>query len=57
MKVNHIKQLFVALSLLLSAGTATAAQWKLAKTNLNAAGSKDTLTLEVSGNSFSFSSF
>ena len=53
MKVNHIKQLFVALSLLLSAGTATAAQWKLA----NAAGSKDTLTLEVSGNSFSFSSF
>ena len=27
MKVNHIKQLFVALSLLLSAGTATAAQW------------------------------
>lgn len=56
MKVNHIKQLFVALSLLLSAGTATAAQWKLAKTNLNAAGSKDTLTLEVSGNSFSFSS-
>ena len=57
MKVNHIKQLFVALSLLLSAGTATAAQWKLAKTSLNAAGSKDTLTLEVSGNSFSFSSF
>ena len=57
MKVTHIKQLFVALSLLLSAGTATAAQWKLAKTNLNAAGSKDTLTLEVSGNSFSFSSF
>ena len=57
MKVNHIKQLFVALSLLLSAGTATAAQWKLAKTNLNAAGSKDTFTLEVSGNSFSFSSF
>ena len=57
MKVNHIKQLFVAPSLLLSAGTATAAQWKLAKTNLNAAGSKDTLTLEVSGNSFSFSSF
>lgn len=57
MKVNHIKQLFVALSLLLSAGTATAAQWNLAKTNLNAAGSKDTLTLEVSGNSFSFSSF
>ena len=57
MKVNHIKQLFVALSMLLSAGTATAAQWKLAKTNLNAAGSKDTLTLEVSGNSFSFSSF
>lgn len=57
MKVNHIKQLFVALSLLLSAGTATVAQWKLAKTNLNAAGSKDTLTLEVSGNSFSFSSF
>lgn len=57
MKVNHIKQLFVALSLLLSAGTATAAQWKLAKTNLNATGSKDTLTLEVSGNSFSFSSF
>ena len=54
MKVNHIKQLFVALFLLLSA---TAAQWKLAKTNLNAAGSKDTLTLEVSGNSFSFSSF
>lgn len=38
MKVNHIKQLFVALFLLLSAGTATAAQWKLAKTNLNAAG-------------------
>ena len=57
MKVNHIKQLFVALSLLLSAVTATAAQWKLAKTNLNAAGSKDTLTLEVSSNSFSFSSF
>ena len=55
--MNHIKQLFVALFLLLSAGTATAAQWKLAKTNLNAAGSKDTLTLEVSGNSFSFSSF
>ncbi len=57
MKVNHIKQLFVALFLLLSAGTATAAQWKLAKTNLNAAGSKDTLTLEVSGNTVSFSSF
>lgn len=58
MKVNHIKQLFVALFLLLSAGTATAAQWKLAKTNLNAAGSKDTLTLQVSdNNSFSFSSF
>lgn len=57
MKVNHIKQLFVALFLLLSAGTATAAQWKLAKTNLNAAGSKDTLTLKVSENSFSFSSF
>ncbi|MDD2953425.1 MAG: hypothetical protein PHC95_09735 [Parabacteroides sp.] len=57
MKVNHIKQLFVALFLLLSAGTATAAQWKLAKTNLNTAGSKDTLTLVVSGNSFSFSSF
>jgi hypothetical protein len=29
----------------------------LAKTNLNAAGSKDTLTLKVSDNSFSFSSF
>jgi len=57
MKVNHIKQLFVALFLLLSAGAATAAQWKLAKTNLNAAGSKDTLTLKVSDNSFSFSSF
>ena len=57
MKVNHIKQLFVALFLLLSVGTATAAQWKLAKTNLNAAGSKDTLTLKVSDNSFSFSSF
>lgn len=58
MKVNHIKQLFVALFLLLSAGTATAAQWKLAKTNLNASGSKDTLTLEVSdNNTFSFSSF
>lgn len=57
MKVNHIKQLFVALFLLLSAGTATAAQWKLAKTNLNAAGSKDTITLKVSDNSFSFSSF
>lgn len=58
MKVNHIKQLFVALFLLLSAGTATAAQWKLAKTGLNAAGSKDTLTLQVSdNNSFSFSSF
>ena len=57
MKVNHIKQLFVALSLLFSGVTAPAAQWKLAKTNLNAAGSKDTLTLEVSGNSFSFSSF
>lgn len=58
MKVNHIKQLFVALFLLLSAGTATAAQWKLAKTNLNTAGSKDTLTLEVSdNNTFSFSSF
>lgn len=58
MKVNHIKQLFVALFLLLSAGTATAAQWKLAKTNLNAAGSKDTLTLQVSdNNSFGFSSF
>lgn len=57
MKVNHIKQLFVALFLLLSAGTATAAQWHLAKTTLNPAGSKDTLTLEVSGNSFSFSSF
>ena len=57
MKVNHIKQLFVALFLLLSAVTATAAQWKLAKTNLNAAGSKDTLTLKVSDNSFSFSSF
>lgn len=58
MKVNHIKQLFVALFLLLSVGTATAAQWKLAKTNLNAAGSKDTLTLEVSdNNTFSFSSF
>ena len=57
MKVNHIKQLFVALFLLLSAGTATAAQWKLAKTNLSAAGSKDTLTLKVSDNSFSFSSF
>ena len=55
--MNHIKQLFVALFLLLSAGTATAAQWKLAKTNLNAAGSKDTLTLKVSDNSFSFSSF
>lgn len=57
MKVNHIKQLFVALFLLLSAGTATAAKWQLAKTNLNAAGSKDTLTLKVSENSFSFSSF
>ena len=57
MKLNHIKQLFVALFLLLSVGTATAAQWKLAKTNLNAAGSKDTLTLKVSDNSFSFSSF
>ena len=29
----------------------------MAKTNLNAAGSKDTLTLKVSDNSFSFSSF
>lgn len=57
MKVNHIKQLFVALFLLLSAGTATAAQWKLAKTGLNAAGSKDTLTLEVSDNTVDFSSF
>ena len=57
MKVNHIKQLFVALFLLLSAGTATAAQWKLAKTNLNAAGSKDTLTLKVSDNTVDFSSF
>ena len=57
MKENHIKQLFVALFLLLSAGTATAAQWKLAKTNLNAAGSKDTLTLKVSDNTVDFSSF
>ena len=55
--MNHIKQLFVALFLLLSAGTATAAQWKLAKTNLNAAGSKDTLTLKVSDNTVDFSSF
>ncbi len=58
MKVmNPIRQLFVALFLLLSAGTATAAQWQLAKTNLNAAGSKDTLTLGVYGNSFAFTSF
>ncbi|WP_455635704.1 InlB B-repeat-containing protein [Parabacteroides sp.] len=57
MNVNHIKQLFVALFLLLSAGTATAAiQWQV-NTNLNAAGSKDTLTLIVSGNSFAFTSF
>lgn len=57
MNVNHIKQLFVALFLLVSAGTATAAQWQLKKTDLNAAGSKDTLTLIVSANSFAFSSF
>lgn len=57
MNVNHIKQLFVALFLLLSAGTATAAQWMLKKTDLNAAGSKDTLALGVYGNSFGFSSF
>ena len=57
MNVNHIKQLFVALFLLLSAGTATAAQWMLKKTDLNAAGSKDTLVLGVYGNSFGFSSF
>lgn len=57
MNVNQIKQLFVALFLLVSAGTATAAQWQLKKTDLNAAGSKDTLVLGVYGNSFGFSSF
>lgn len=57
MNVNYIKQLFVALFLLVSAGTATAAQWQLKKTSLNAAGSKDTLVLGVYGNSFGFSSF
>lgn len=57
MNVNHIKQLFVALFLLLSAGTATAAHWQLAKAELNTAGSKDTLVLGVYGNSFDFSSF
>lgn len=57
MNMNPIKQLFVALFLLASAGTATAAQWQLKKTDLNAAGSKDTLVLGVYGNSFAFSSF
>lgn len=57
MNVNHIKQLFVALFLLVSVGTATAAQWQLKKTDLNAVGSKDTLVLGVYGNSFGFSSF
>jgi len=56
MTVNHIKHLFVALFLLISAGTATAANWQV-NTNLNAAGGKDTLKLVVAGNSFAFTSF
>lgn len=43
--------------LIISAGTAAAASWKLTSTKLNQPGSSDTLRVEIAENDFSFSAF
>lgn len=58
MKVHKITNSLLAIFLLLfAAGTANAVQFKLANNNLCTAGEKDTLVLQLEGNSFEFTSF
>ena len=58
MRTNYIKQLFIALFLLItSAGTASAVEWQLEKQFLSTPGSADTIRLSLENNSFEFSAF
>ena len=58
MKIHKITNSLLAIFLLIfAAGTANAVQFKLANNNLCAAGEKDTLVLQLEGNSFEFTSF
>lgn len=57
MITNKIKIKLLAFFLLLSMGIGNAAVWKLDKTELHAPGSKDTLCLQITDNSFPFTSF
>ena len=56
MRTTYFKQLIIALFLLVvSAGTAAAASWKLSPERLNGPGSKDTLRAEIVDSDFQFS--
>ena len=56
MRTTYFKQLIIALFLLVvSAGTAAAASWKLSPERLNEPGSKDTLRAEIVDSDFKFS--
>ena len=56
MRTTYFKQLIIALFLLVvSAGTAAAASWKLSPERLNEPGSKDTLRAEIVDSDFQFS--
>ena len=56
MRTTYFKQLIIALFLLVvSAGTAAAASWKLSPERLNGPGSKDTLRAEIVDSDFKFS--
>ncbi len=56
MRTTYFKQLLIALFLLVvSAGTAAAASWKLSPERLNEPGSKDTLRAEIVDSDFKFS--
>lgn len=56
MRTTYFKQLIITLFLLVvSAGTAAAASWKLSPERLNGLGSKDTLRAEIVDSDFQFS--
>ena len=58
MRTNYIKQLFIALFLLItSAGTASAAVWQLDTQFLTTPGRTDTIRLSIEDNTFIFSAF
>ena len=58
MRTNYIKQLFIALFLLItSAGTASAVVWQLDKQFLTTPGRTDTIRLSIEDNTFIFSAF